>query len=93
MTTQAALDALVDARVSATVVNDLAAMAADPQVQHRRSLQALGGHPVVRPTPVIDGPDREPFLPPLGDANDEVLRGWLGLSEEQMANLRECGVI
>jgi len=93
LTTQAALDALVAARVSATVVNDLAAMAADPQVQHRRSLQALGGHPVVRPTPVIDGPDREPFLPPLGDANDEVLRGWLGLSEEQMANLRECGVI
>lgn len=93
VTTQDGIDALVAARVSATVVNTLEMLAVDPQVQHRRSIQSLGGHPVVRPTPVIDGPDREPTLPVLGDANAAVLGGWLGLSDERMTGLRERGII
>ena len=93
VSTQQAIDALVAARVSATVVNDLAGLAADPQVQHRHSLQHLGGHLIARPTPVIDGPEHEPTLPLLGDANDEVLTGWLGMPAERLAALRAAGVI
>ena len=44
-----ALAALIEARVPATAVHDLAAVADDPQVQHRESLRTLDGWTIVRP--------------------------------------------
>jgi formyl-CoA transferase len=83
----AALTALIDARVPATAVNDLAAMAADPQIVHRESLRALDGWTIARATPAIDGSDVGATTPTLGDANADVLGGWLGLSETEIAGL------
>jgi formyl-CoA transferase len=85
--------ALAHAGVPSTPVNDLAEMAADPQVAHRRSLLLLDGHTIVRPTPAIDGPATTPAVPALGDANADVLSGWLGLAPGELDGLRDRGVI
>jgi crotonobetainyl-CoA:carnitine CoA-transferase CaiB-like acyl-CoA transferase len=80
-----ALAALVDARVPASIVNDLAAMANDPQVTHRGSLQKLDGHLITRPTPVIDAPRIEPSTASLSATDDDfdrVIDGWRQASRE-----------
>jgi formyl-CoA transferase len=88
-----ALTALIDARVPAAPVNDLAAMAADPQIVHRASLRELYGWTIARPTPVIDGSEVGASTPALGDANTDVLRGWLGLSDTDMERLSAHRVV
>jgi crotonobetainyl-CoA:carnitine CoA-transferase CaiB-like acyl-CoA transferase len=85
--------ALIDARVPATPVHDFAEMAADPQIEHRRSLASLIGATVVRPTPVIDGDPTDPTIPELGEANGEVLGGWLGITATELDDLRAAGVV
>ena len=93
ITLDEAAGALSSARVPATPVHDFSALAADPHIVHRHSLSTLAGATVVRPTPAIDGPARAPTLPPLGDANADVLGGWLGLSDDQLADLRARGIV
>jgi formyl-CoA transferase len=85
----AAAAALIAARVPATPVHDLAQMAADPHIAHRVSLDALGGATVVRPTPAIDRPPHAATLPQLGDANVDVLGGWLGMTPGEITRLQE----
>ncbi len=98
--TAAWVDALEEAGVPCGPINDLAQVFADPQVCHRglrveiprpgggavpvvRSPMRLGGTPVVH--------DVAP--PALGEHTREVLRGLLGMSEEEVRELREAGVI
>ena len=89
----AASAALVAARVPATPVLDLAEMAADPHIAHRASLTTLGGATVVGPTPAIDRPPHDATLPGLGEANHDVLGGWLGMATSDIAALQERRVI
>jgi formyl-CoA transferase len=88
-----AAQALIEARIPATPVHDLAELRADPQVAHRASLVDLDGVTVARPTPVIDGPPRPPTTATLGEANDDVLGGWLGLSRDELDDLRTRGIV
>ena len=89
----AASAALVAARVPATPVHDLAEMAADPHIAHRASLRTLGRATVVAPTPAIDRPPHHATLPELGDANHDVLGGWLGMSAREIEVLEERRVV
>jgi formyl-CoA transferase len=88
-----AVRTLAGARISAGPVHDLAELAGDPHVQHRGSLRQLGGATIARPTPVIDGTLPEAWLPALGDANAELFGEWLGLSDAEIAALRDRRVI
>lgn len=92
-TRDAGATALIESRVPATPVHDLAEMATDPHVAHRASLTSLEGSTVVRPTPAIDGPPRTPTLPALGGATVDVLGGWLAMSTSEIDHLREHGVV
>jgi formyl-CoA transferase len=88
------LEALVGARVPVTAVNDLADVAADPQVAARGSLVRLGDTMVAAPAPRITGVAAEDVrLPALGDCNDDLLRGLLGLSDQDLDALRSRGVV
>jgi crotonobetainyl-CoA:carnitine CoA-transferase CaiB-like acyl-CoA transferase len=89
------LDALVGARVPVAPVNDLAAIVADPHIGSRGSLISSGEGMVAAPAPRIDGnAASEPFtVPALGDANDDVLRGILGLGDDDIAGLRDRSVV
>jgi len=73
----------------------------NPQIQHRGFYQALD-HPVTGPTPYPNLPMRFSRFgaglhttppPTLGQHNDEVLGGELGLSPEELARLRAAKVI
>jgi crotonobetainyl-CoA:carnitine CoA-transferase CaiB-like acyl-CoA transferase len=88
-----AAQALVDARIPATPVHDLAELRSDPQIAHRASLIDLDGVTVARPTPVIDGPHHPPTTAALGEANDDVLGGWLGLSRVELDDLHARGIV
>lgn len=88
----AALAAFVAARVPAAPVNDLAAVVDDAQVAARRSLVATDGTFVPAPVPRVGG-TAPPRWPVLGDANDDLLRGVLGLHDDDLADLRAAGVV
>ena len=91
---EAALDGLVAARVPAVPVNDLADVLADPQVIARGSVQWLDEAPVAAPAPRIAGVDeREPSVAALGDANEALLQGQLGLTSADVDELRARGIV
>ena len=54
------------------------------------------GHVVMPTTPLrlhgLDVAETQPS-PRVGQHNDEIFGGWLGLSEAEMSKLREDGVI
>jgi crotonobetainyl-CoA:carnitine CoA-transferase CaiB-like acyl-CoA transferase len=73
----------------------------NPQLEHRRFFQVMQ-HPVTGETRYPGLPmsfsglerDRHPLPPPtLGQHNDEILGGELGLSEEELRDLRERKII
>ena len=73
----------------------------NPQLEHRRFYQTLE-HPVTGPTRYPGLPlrfsalgDRLHCSPPptLGQHNDEILAGELGLSQAELADLRERQII
>jgi crotonobetainyl-CoA:carnitine CoA-transferase CaiB-like acyl-CoA transferase len=79
------LDALLDARIPAAPVNDLAAILDDPHVSSRSSVlrvddDELGAMTMPAPTPRLGAtPGRiRATGPGLGAHNDEVFREWLG---------------
>ena len=89
-----------DQRIPAGPVNDLADLAADPHVQARGSLhvvedEVLGPVSLVAPAPRLGGtPGRIRHLgAELGAHNDEVYSEWLDLGAEELAELRERGVV
>jgi crotonobetainyl-CoA:carnitine CoA-transferase CaiB-like acyl-CoA transferase len=80
------LDALLDARIPAAPVNDLAAALDDPHVSSRASVlhvddDELGAIAMPAPTPRLGATPGQIRAtgPSLGAHNDEVLREWLGV--------------
>jgi len=81
-------------------INTIDEVFADPQVQHR-GMQLELPHPLAGSVPLVASPmklsatpvryDRPP--PTLGQDTDEVLTAILGLDDDEIAGLREDGVV
>jgi crotonobetainyl-CoA:carnitine CoA-transferase CaiB-like acyl-CoA transferase len=96
-----AVEALLEVGVPAHPVINAHYLMPNPQLEHRRFFQTLE-HPITGPTRYPGLPMRFSALgdplhrsppPTLGQHNDEVLSGELGLSEEEIAELRERQII
>ena len=92
-------NALENAGVGCGPINDLAQALADPQVRHRR-MQMEVPHPLSGTTPLIATPMRfsdatidHQAPPTLGQHNQEILQGLLGLSDPDIADLAARGII
>ncbi len=99
-TTQAWMDALLAAKIPASPINDIPAVFADPQVQHRRMAQTVhhpqvGDITLLGPVPKLSATPATIRTPPpaLGEHTDAVLQELLGLDEGTLARLHEQGVI
>jgi crotonobetainyl-CoA:carnitine CoA-transferase CaiB-like acyl-CoA transferase len=94
------LDALVAAGIPAAPVNDIAALFADPHIRARGSFQSvqdarLGPLTLVAPTPRLEGsPARiRSTGPALGEHNEAIFCGELGLTRAELEELRAAKVI
>lgn len=96
------LDALVEAKVPCSLVNDYDDVFADPQVVHRgiriemeHPLAATGTVPgIAFPVRMSATPVESYAHPPLlGEHSDNVLRHILGMNDAEVAELRANGVI
>ncbi len=93
-------DRLETARVPHAPVNDYAAVFANEQVLSR-GMKLTVTDPAGKPVDLIGSPfhltgaDTSPptFPPRLGEHTDEVLREFLGLDAERVAELRKAGVV
>ncbi len=95
------LDALVEARVPAALVNGYEAVFDDPHVRFRGIRQTIA-HPLAdEPVPFVASPIRLSRTPPeylrhpplLGEHNAEILSGLLGLGADEIERLRRESVI
>jgi crotonobetainyl-CoA:carnitine CoA-transferase CaiB-like acyl-CoA transferase len=94
------VDALEALGVPCGPINDFAAVMRDPQVRERGLLTRIA-HPTLGEIPLLGNPLRmsaapmcyDDAPPVLGADTDEVLRREAGLSDSQIARLRELGVI
>lgn len=91
---------MLAAKVPCAPVRDLNEVMHDRNMHERGSLQWINhpemGRIVLPHSPLVfEGTARRPIEPsrPLGAANDEVFGGWLHHSQEELAALREQGVI
>ena len=94
------LAGLEGAGVPCGPINDLDQVFSDPQVVHRR-MQVKAPHTAAGEVTMVANPikfsatpiahDRGPPL--LGEHTEEVLRGLLGLTDAELAALREAGAI
>ena len=99
-TTAEWLSALEQAGVPCGPINDLQQVFADPQVQ-ARGLRVELPHPLAGSVPQVASPIRLSATPVqyrnapplLGEHTEQVLQQWLGLSLEQIAELRRAGVL
>ena len=99
-TTAEWLAALEQAGVPCGPINDLQQVFADPQVQ-ARGLRVELPHPLAGSVPQVASPIRLSATPVqyrnapplLGEHTEQVLQQWLGLSLEQIAELRRAGVL
>ncbi len=88
------------ANVPCAPVMTIDRLIADPQLRERQMIVELP-HPQVGRIPMAGVPFRlsespggiERLGPDLGEHNDEVYRGWLGLSSRELEELRADGVI
>jgi formyl-CoA transferase len=94
------LHALEAADVPAGPIYTAADIAADPQYAARGMLQTLPmpDGSTLRVPAVVPKLSRTPASshrlgPRLGEHNEEVYTGWLGLSDDELARLREAGTI
>jgi crotonobetainyl-CoA:carnitine CoA-transferase CaiB-like acyl-CoA transferase len=91
---------LTAADVTCGVVNEIPEVLNDPHLRERGTLQDIT-HPVAGKVTVLASPirlnDEEPTIdspaPTLGQHNELVYGKLLGLSEKEIASLREQGVI
>jgi len=91
---------LTAAGVPAAPVNDVSEMVADPQVRARDMFVSVD-HPTFGPLTVTGTPLKlsetpgrvERLAPRPGEHNEEVLRGLLGCSTEELTRWRQDGVI
>ena len=94
------IDRLEALKIGCGPINRLSEVFADPQVQAREVVREMA-HGSGATVKVIANPVRLSETPPeyrtpppmLGEHTDEVLRGRLGMSEAELAALREKGVI
>ena len=99
-TTADLLAALDKSGIPAARYNDLPEVWEDVQVQHRH-LKVTVPHPVsgkvsmiASPLAHMSGSSMRYVAPPtIGQHNDEVLRGLLKLSSEEISRLRETGIV
>ncbi|TWC32754.1 crotonobetainyl-CoA:carnitine CoA-transferase CaiB-like acyl-CoA transferase [Pseudomonas sp. SJZ079] len=99
-TTSEWVTALEKAGVPCGPINDLQQMFADPQVL-ARGLRIDLPHPLAGSVPQVASPIRLSETPVqyrnapplLGEHTEQVLRQWLGMSAEQIAALRQTGVL
>ncbi|MDO9625933.1 MAG: CaiB/BaiF CoA-transferase family protein [Pseudomonas sp.] len=99
-TTAEWLVALEQAGVPCGPINDLQQVFADPQVQ-ARGLRVDLPHPLAGSVPQVASPIRLSATPVqyrnapplLGEHTEQVLQQWLGLSLEQIDQLRQAGVL
>ena len=94
------LEILRAADIPCGPINDMAAVAADPQVRHRGMLPEIphsqkGSWPVANTPFHMSGGETGPAgaSPRLGEHTDTILKERLGLSDGQLAALRRDGVI
>jgi crotonobetainyl-CoA:carnitine CoA-transferase CaiB-like acyl-CoA transferase len=93
-------EALDAAGIPGGPINRLDRVFDDPQVRHR-GLRIEMAHPAAGRVPLVASPMRlsatpvEYHLPPplLGEHNEEILRGLLGLCAEEAARLQREGVV
>ncbi|MBL8659451.1 MAG: CoA transferase [Rhodospirillales bacterium] len=100
MDRETVMERCLAADVPAGPLNTIADIFADPQFSAREDLVSVADPeigPVVVPAvlPKLSGtPGRiEALGPALGNANDEIYRGLLGLADDDMAELTRAGVI
>ncbi|MCS6803480.1 MAG: CoA transferase, partial [Dehalococcoidia bacterium] len=94
------IEALEAANVPCGPINNMKEVFEDPQVRHRR-LRVDMPHPSGAAAPLVASPlrlSKTPveyrLAPPLlGEHTDEVLRGLLGKSDAEIAQLRRAGVV
>ncbi len=94
------LEKLLAAGVPCAPVNDIPTALADPQTQARGMVQHVE-HPVDGPVPQLGPVAKMSATPPqiqsapphLGEHTDEVLREFLGYSDEKIAELRAMGAV
>jgi crotonobetainyl-CoA:carnitine CoA-transferase CaiB-like acyl-CoA transferase len=94
------LAALEPAAVPCAPINDLAQVFADPQVRHRDMRREVP-HPSGATAPLVANPIRLSATPPrydlppplLGQHTDEILRERLGMTDEQILELRRRSVV
>jgi len=99
-TTREWLDCLEPAGVMCGPVNNIAQVAADPHVRHREMIvevaDSRGNRRRVVGTPMkfARTPCRiERASPELGEHTDSILSEWAGLTPEEIAGLRQQGVV
>ena len=94
------LAAMESAGVPAGPINDLRQVFDDPQVQHR-GVAVEVPHPLAgkvkiytNPIKFSDTPITNYTAPPtMGQHNDEIYRGLLGLDEAELARLKAAGIV
>ena len=99
-TTRQWLEPLEPAGVPVGPINNLAQVFEDPQVQ-ARGMKVEAPHPLAGEVPMVASPmklSRTPVEhrtapPTLGQHTGEVLTGLLGFTEQEIAQLREQGVL
>ncbi len=94
------LDKLREARVPCAPVNDVAQALANPQVAHRKMVIDVehpdGGTYRAPGNPIkLSDTHEESFSPPptIGQHTEEVLHELLGKSKDEIAALREAGIV
>lgn len=99
-TTDEWIDALEKANVPCGPINTLDRVFENPQVLHRGMVKQLD-HPTAGTVPTVSNPIKfsktpiadEKAPPMLGQHSDEILRNVADLSDDQIAKLRDAGIV
>ncbi len=99
-TTDAWMQALVEANIPASPINDIPTVFSDPQVLHRRMAQTIhhpevGDLTLLGPVPKLSLTPAEIRTPPplLGEDTETILKELLGFDDKTLADLRTKGIV